>query len=61
MDEALELLREILKHTPEVTDKTPLERIDKMGEFKVHWENGVDVRVSIRNLKRAQELLKESK
>jgi hypothetical protein len=55
---ALELLAEIFKDVPQISDKTPSDRIDQVAGLKVRWENGVDVRVSIDLLRKVQALLK---
>lgn len=59
MEEVKKLLAEIFKDVPKVTDKTMSVRQDTVGGYKYHWENGVDVRVSIEQLLKIQEILNE--
>jgi hypothetical protein len=61
IDEMFDLLRSIFQNTPLVTENTTSIRIDNVGGHKYCWENGVDVRVSIDQLRRIQNILNPNK
>ena len=58
MEQLKTILKDIFKNTSRVTDKTPRERIDNVDIFKCRYINGIDVRVSIDQLKVIQDWLK---
>lgn len=59
MNELKSLLREIFKDVPQIKNQTIEVRIDEVDHHFFHYENGIDVRISIKNLKLLQKLLKD--
>ena len=58
-EDAAALLRQMLKGVATVSETAVEDRIDVIAGFKVPWENGIDIRVSIKLLRKMQKLLAE--